>query len=149
MIGFHFLQLSLLVRRQDLVHLVVDARLLHGEFSFDLGLLRGQGSNLGFVEGAFDVLAQLLVDLAGLAGTAASSPVCSFSRMAFIWAFWSSVRLRCLAKKPIMCPSMPNRGHAWVAAEARRQSADLASCSQQNGQGGDQQTKRIDFMVDS
>lgn len=40
-IGLDFLHLGLLVRSQQLEQLVVDARLLHREFAFDLRLLRG------------------------------------------------------------------------------------------------------------
>ena len=40
-IGFHLLELGFLVRGQQLIELVVDARLLHGKSGLDLRFLRG------------------------------------------------------------------------------------------------------------
>ena len=61
--GLHLPKLGFLVRGQQLVHLVVDASLLHRDGGLNLSLLRGQRCNLDLIESALNVLAQLQVDL--------------------------------------------------------------------------------------
>src|SRR5215469_729680 len=62
-VGLHLLELRLLLRCQELVHLVVDSGLGHGDLSLNLRLLCGESLNLGRIERPFAVLAQLQVDL--------------------------------------------------------------------------------------
>jgi len=85
-VGLDLLHLRLLIGRQKLVHLTVDASLRDREFHLNLSPLRRQRANLCGVIGALDVLAKLLMIwccfcMRGLIEG------CSFSMMDFIPAF--------------------------------------------------------------
>ena len=61
--GFHLFHLGLLIWRQDLKHLAVNARSLYGQLALNLRLLRGQSANFRFIVGTLFVLMQLLFAL--------------------------------------------------------------------------------------
>ena len=70
-LSFHLFHLGLLFRRQHLEHLVVNAGLRDRELDVNLGLLRGQGPDFGFVERAFLILVKLPGRSAASAASAA------------------------------------------------------------------------------
>ena len=62
-LGLELFHLGLLVGREHLVELVVNASLLNRDLGFDLRLLRCQGLNFVLIEGSFDILAKLNINL--------------------------------------------------------------------------------------
>src|SRR5208282_4978015 len=61
-VGFKLLHLGLLIRRQQLVELVVDAGLFHLELNQSLRLLSHQSLYFGFVVCALGILFELIVE---------------------------------------------------------------------------------------
>jgi hypothetical protein len=65
-VGLEFFHLGLLVGRQYLEELIVNARLLYCQFDLDLRFLRRQGADFSLVIRTLRILAELLLDLARL-----------------------------------------------------------------------------------